>query len=233
MKALSPSRVGWSALVLLCLSLALSSMTPAGEASGAERAPGSWTSPCWSLPTIQSTAGHLSLRSNQPLSPDRSARPLQQRHHHHRREHRHPVRFARSRSGSPGDGQDHARTRAGLAIPGEACVIDVRPLLDDAPIGHSPLIRKQHVLDWEQQHRPLGPGDVVLFRSGYNDKYFKPLPEGRGFVPRSLQVRKRLGPRPRPRPWTTWEAGVLTAGIDSPSMGPLPPPGEWKPTARA
>src|SRR5208282_4640542 len=48
---------------------------------------------------------------------------------------------------------------------GEACVIDCRDLRDSAPLGHSQLIKKERVMAWEKAHRPLGPGDVVLFHS--------------------------------------------------------------------
>src|SRR5262249_23670204 len=58
---------------------------------------------------------------------------------------------------------------------GEACVIDCRDLVDAAPRGHSSLVKKERVMAWEKEHRPLGPGDVVLFRSGYSDRYYRPL----------------------------------------------------------
>jgi len=61
---------------------------------------------------------------------------------------------------------------------GEACVIDCKDLLDTAPKGRSDLIKKERLLAWEKKHRKLGPGDVVLFHSGWSDKYYKPLPEG-------------------------------------------------------
>src|SRR4051794_8166267 len=64
---------------------------------------------------------------------------------------------------------------------GEACVIDCKAIRDTAPNGRSDLIKKERVMQWEKKHRPLGPGDVVLFHSGYSDKYYKPLPEGRRF----------------------------------------------------
>src|SRR5687768_6275414 len=62
---------------------------------------------------------------------------------------------------------------------GEACVIDVRDLLDRAPKGESPLVKESHVTRFERQHRQLRPGDVALFRSDYSDKYYRPLLEGR------------------------------------------------------
>jgi kynurenine formamidase len=62
---------------------------------------------------------------------------------------------------------------------GNACVVDCSDLLPKCRIGQSALITKDRVLQWEKEHRELGPGDVVLFRSGYSDKYYGPLPEGR------------------------------------------------------
>ena len=227
MKALSPSRVGWSALVLLCLSLALSSVTPAGEASGAGK-------------DVRFPDLTLLVSPDYPVNwPD--IFPYVQINHYLRIGPRGPynsdIITIDENTGTQFDSPAHGpvpRETAKITperVPvwqflGEACVIDVRPLLDDAPIGHSPLIRKQHVLDWEQQHRPLGPGDVVLFRSGYNDKYFKPLPEGRGFVAEVAAGEKTAWPAPEAETMDyVGSRGVLTAGIDSPSMGPLPPPG--------
>ena len=61
---------------------------------------------------------------------------------------------------------------------GEACVVDVLDLLDQAPKGVSPLVKAEHVQRFEKQHRPLRFGDVVLFRSDYSDKYYRPFPDG-------------------------------------------------------
>ncbi|MEI7685603.1 MAG: cyclase family protein, partial [Planctomycetota bacterium] len=58
---------------------------------------------------------------------------------------------------------------------GEACVVDCADLLDSAPNGRSDLITKERIMLWEKKNRPLGFGDVVLFRSGFSDKYYKPL----------------------------------------------------------
>src|SRR5436305_1525737 len=65
---------------------------------------------------------------------------------------------------------------------GEACVIDCKDLLDSAPKGRSDLIKKERVMAWEKKHRPLGPGDVVLFHSGSTDKYYTQFPAARRFV---------------------------------------------------
>ena len=65
---------------------------------------------------------------------------------------------------------------------GEACVVDVRDLLDQSPKGVSPLVMSKHVERFEKAQRVLGLGDVVLFHSGYTDKYYQPFPEGNRFI---------------------------------------------------
>ena len=106
---------------------------------------------------------------------------------------------------------------------GEACVIDVRDLLDRAPKGVSPLVRPEHVERFEQQHRKLRLGDVGLFRSGYSDKYYVPLPEGRRFIADALDRKAPGYPDPDPECMEFLAArGVMTLGTDSASMGPLP-----------
>jgi dihydroorotate dehydrogenase (fumarate) len=59
---------------------------------------------------------------------------------------------------------------------------------DTTPKGRSDLIKKEKVMAWEKKHRPLGPGDVVLFRSDYTDRYYKPLPAGRRFIADALEL---------------------------------------------
>ncbi len=106
---------------------------------------------------------------------------------------------------------------------GEACVIDCTDLLDSTPKGRSPLIHKEHVRAWEKKHRPLGPGDVVLFHSGYTDRYYKPLPAGRRFLAEPLEGKAPGWPDPDPECMEYLASRkVMTLGCDSPSMGPLP-----------
>ncbi len=106
---------------------------------------------------------------------------------------------------------------------GEACAIDCTDLLDSAPNGRSDLITKARITRWEKEHRPLGPGDVVLFRSGFSDKYYKPLPEGRRFAADVVAGKSPGWPGPDPGCVEYLASrGVMTLGIDSTSMGPLP-----------
>jgi kynurenine formamidase len=106
---------------------------------------------------------------------------------------------------------------------GEACVVDVRDLLDQAPNGISPLVKPEHVARFEKQHREVRIGDVVLFRSGYSDKYYRPLPEGSRFVADALDRKAPGFPDPDPACMELLGSrGVMALGTDSPSMGPLP-----------
>lgn len=106
---------------------------------------------------------------------------------------------------------------------GEACVIDCTDLIEAAPPGRSALVKKDRVIAWEKAHRPLGPGDVVMFRSGYSDRFYRPLPEGRRFVADPVQGTTPAWPDPDPDCMEYLAGrGVMTAGTDSASMGPLP-----------
>jgi len=106
---------------------------------------------------------------------------------------------------------------------GEACVVDVRDLLDQAPKGVSPLVLTEHVERFENQHRPVRFGDVVLFRSDYSDRYYRPLPEGRRYIADILDRKAPGYPDPDPDCMEyLGRRGVLALGTDSASMGPLP-----------
>ncbi|MFN9717866.1 MAG: cyclase family protein [Planctomycetota bacterium] len=106
---------------------------------------------------------------------------------------------------------------------GEACVVDVRELLDRAPNGVSPLVMPSHVEAFEAKHRRVQFGDVVLFRSDYSDRYYRPLPEGHRYI--SDVVDRKAPGYPDPGPETMEflaTRGIMTVGTDSASMGPLP-----------
>ena len=106
---------------------------------------------------------------------------------------------------------------------GEACVVDCADLLDAAPPGQSPLVSKERVMAWEKAHRPLRPGDVVLFRSGFSDKYYRPLPEGRRYAADPVAGKTPAWPDPDPDCMEYLAGrGVMALGTDSTSMGPLP-----------
>jgi kynurenine formamidase len=106
---------------------------------------------------------------------------------------------------------------------GEACVIDCKDLLDTTPNGRSDLVKKERIMAWEKKYRPLGLGDVVLFHSGYSDKYYKPFPEGRRFAADPVAGKAPAWPDPDPDCMEYLATRkVMTLGTDSVSMGPLP-----------
>lgn len=106
---------------------------------------------------------------------------------------------------------------------GEACVVDTRDLLDKAPKGVSPLVTPEYLERFESTYRKLRFGDVVLFRSDYSDKYYRPFPEGSRFI--NDVVDKKSPGYPDPNPETMeWlgARGIMALGTDSASMGPMP-----------
>lgn len=106
---------------------------------------------------------------------------------------------------------------------GEACVIDVRDLLNQAPNGISPLVKREHVQRFEKQHRLLGFGDVALFRSDYSDHYYRPYPDGHRYISDALDGKAPGYPDPDPDCMEFLATrGVMTLGTDSASMGPIP-----------
>jgi kynurenine formamidase len=106
---------------------------------------------------------------------------------------------------------------------GEACVIDLTKHRDAAAAGESFLIGPEHVREWELAHRPLGPGDVVCFRTDYTDAYYRPFPAGERFVADPLRKRTPGWAAPKPETMTYLaDRGVKTLAIDGASMGPLP-----------
>jgi len=130
-------------------------------------------------------------------------------------------------SGLPGAGPTGSMT--GEKVPvwqfvGEACVIDVTDHVDDAAKGASYLIGPEVVQAWEKKHRPLGYGDVVLFRSDYSDRYYRPLANGgERFAETVLRGSTPGWPAPTPQCMEYLASrGVMTLGLDSPSMGPVP-----------
>jgi isatin hydrolase len=117
---------------------------------------------------------------------------------------------------------------------GPAVVVDARDILDKAEPGFSPLITVEMIQRNEQQHGEIKAGDVVLFYSGYDDKYYKPFPEGNRLAWDPL-VKGNVPGWPAPTPEAVEylaDKGVTHLGIDSPSMGPAGHMHEGKPMAQ-
>ncbi len=64
---------------------------------------------------------------------------------------------------------------------------------------------------------------MVLFRSDYTDRYYKPFPAGDRFIAAALRKEAPGWPAPTPETMTYLaDCGVMTLGLDGASMGPLP-----------
>jgi kynurenine formamidase len=130
--------------------------------------------------------------------------------------------------GSSADGAGPMGLVTGEKVPawqfcGAACVIDLTKHRDEAAPGESFLIGPEHVRAWELAHRPVGPGDVVCFRTGYTDAYYAPFPAGERFVADSLRKKTPGWAAPTPETMTYLaDRGVMTLVSDGASMGPLP-----------
>jgi isatin hydrolase len=105
---------------------------------------------------------------------------------------------------------------------GPAVVIDVTDQLDKAANGVSPVIALATVQAWEKKNGAIQAGEVVLFRSGYTDKYYRPMPAGLRLTFEPVVAKTKPGwPSPAPEVMAYLrKKGVWHLGTDGPSMGP-------------
>lgn len=133
-------------------------------------------------------------------------------------------------SGLPGAGPagDISVDKVALdSLMGAAAVVDVaRPGAAD-PAGEggvSPLAGPEAITAWEARHGRLRPGDVVLFRTGWDRRYLRGT-DGDGYLRDVLARRSPGWPAPSvPALELLLERGVRCAGIDAPSIGPAHDP---------
>ncbi len=105
---------------------------------------------------------------------------------------------------------------------GPAAVIDVTAQVDRGENGKSSVITLDTVKAWEKKNGDIRPGDVVIFYSGYSDKYYKPLPEGLRMTYEPVVAKTKPGwPAPSPEVVEYLHSkGVWHLGTDGSSMGP-------------
>jgi len=128
-------------------------------------------------------------------------------------------------SGLPGASQMGAMTGEKYPLDrmmGPAVVIDVAGIRDKADPGKSAVITLDRVKQWESQNGEIKAGEVVLFRSGYSDAYYKPMPEGMRMTYAPVVAKTAPGwPAPAPDVMEYLHGkGVWHLGTDGASMGP-------------
>ena len=129
----------------------------------------------------------------------------------------------------PGSGLPHAGPAGEVTIDkvppeqfcGPAAVVDVTALTAvEMPPGISPIIGPELLLDWEREHGTFAAGDIVLFRTGWDQRY-RADDAGRGYL-HDVVVTGRASGWPAPDPPAMellLRRGVRCVGTDAPSMG--------------
>jgi kynurenine formamidase len=106
---------------------------------------------------------------------------------------------------------------------GPARVIDVLSLLgttDRATWPASPEITVDQIRHEEARNGELHPGEVVIFRSGWSDRHFKPLPAGRACLDDPLNGRSEGWPAPGPEAIDYLaKKGIRCVATDAPTLG--------------
>jgi kynurenine formamidase len=99
-------------------------------------------------------------------------------------------------------------------------VVDVGLMEGTAGPGKRPSIGVDVVKAFEAKHGSLKPGDVVLLRTGYDDKYYVPFPEGSRCVADVLGGKAEGWPSPSAELVDYLsKKGVMNMVADIPSMG--------------
>ena len=103
---------------------------------------------------------------------------------------------------------------------GPAAVIDATALTEQGSGGVSAEITVELVQRWEEEHGALRAGEVVLFRTDWDDRY-RPMPEGNAYVFDSFILKQGPGwPTPGiPLLEYLLEREVTTIGLDGVSVG--------------
>ncbi len=106
---------------------------------------------------------------------------------------------------------------------GPAAVIDVTDLIGTAEPGASPVITVDRVKQWEAQNGEIEAGDVVLFFTGWMDRYYKRFPEGYALDLHPRWYGKTEGWAAPDAATVTYivDRGVKCLGFDTVSTGPI------------
>jgi kynurenine formamidase len=110
---------------------------------------------------------------------------------------------------------------------GRARVIDVKHLagtMKKESWPASPEITADEIRTYEKRHGELKPGDVVVFRSGYSDRFCKPFPAGNACMADPLNGKSEGWPAPGPDAVLYLaKKGVRCVATDGPTLGGAEP----------
>jgi kynurenine formamidase len=110
---------------------------------------------------------------------------------------------------------------------GEARIVDVSHLVgttDRNAWPASPEITLADLQKHEAQNGPLRAGDIVIFRSGWSDRFFKPLPAGKACLDDPLNGKSEGWPAPGPDlVLALAKKGIRCVGTDAPTLGGVEP----------
>ena len=110
---------------------------------------------------------------------------------------------------------------------GDARVIDVRQLAgtsDAKSWPFSPEITAADIENDEKTHGELRPGDVVIFHSGWSDRFTRPLPLGKACLEDPLNGKSEGWPAPGPDAiFYLAGRGVRCVATDAPTLGGVEP----------
>lgn len=128
----------------------------------------------------------------------------------------------------PGSGLRHAGPAGTVTVEqvpldqlsGPAVVIDVPDDLRSTGPGISPIIQPGVIEEFEARHGRIQPGEIVLFRSGWDSRYVAGE-AGSAYCADALVTKTGPGwPAPEPPAMQVLlDRGVRCVGTDSPSMG--------------
>jgi isatin hydrolase len=131
----------------------------------------------------------------------------------------------------PKHGLPHSTEMGGITVErldlnqfiGPAAVIDVTHLTDTGEPGQSPIITVDDIQQWEFEHGDIREGEIVLLRTDWTDRHYRPAPEGNAFAFDPIMARSAPAwPAPDADTMTYLvDRGVRCVGIDNNSMGPL------------
>jgi len=110
---------------------------------------------------------------------------------------------------------------------GEARVIDVQSLVGSTKPSNwptSPEITVEHVQAYEKNVGDLQGGDVVIFRTGHNDRHLRPSPADTGLWLEPLQGKSEGWPAPGPDTIVYLKSkGIRCVSSDAPDLGGVDP----------